>query len=224
MKVRSSAPWGLVVSVAALIAVATAVFAESPNSNPRTPGKPGAKSSERAAAAPAKPAKLLVSPAERRRRLLDLYEELSATADESAAEKVRDSIERMWVERSTNTTGVLIERAMAAINAKNYRLAGEILEKAVNLAPDDPEVFNRRAYLRFLENDIEGAVGDLRRTLALEPSHFKALEGLAQILRETGDKKFALAIYRRLLAIDPNWPNADNAVNELAHEVEGVPL
>ena len=39
----------------------------------------------------------------------------------------------------------------------------------VDLAPDYTEAWNRRAYVHFVRNDIERALGDLRRTLALDP-------------------------------------------------------
>ena len=55
--------------------------------------------------------------------------------------------------------------------------------------PTSPRRWNRRAYVYFMQNDVERALGDLRRTLALDPNHFKALDGLGQILREIGQKK-----------------------------------
>jgi cytochrome c-type biogenesis protein CcmH/NrfG len=89
------------------------------------------------------------------------------------------------------------------------------------LAPDYAEGWNRRAYVYFLQNNFESAVGDLRRALALEPNHFKALEGLARILRDTGQKKAALQAYKQILKINPYQEGAKEAVDELSVEVEG---
>jgi tetratricopeptide (TPR) repeat protein len=72
-----------------------------------------------------------------------------------------------------------------------------------------------------VQNDIERALGDLRRTLALDPHHFKALDGLAQILREIGQKKAALKAFKELLEVHPYWSGAKQAIEELEREVEG---
>jgi tetratricopeptide (TPR) repeat protein len=65
------------------------------------------------------------------------------------------------------------------------------------------------------------ALGDLRRALALDPNHFKALDGLGQILREIGQKKAALKAFKQLLEVHPYWSGAQQLVDELAREVEG---
>jgi Flp pilus assembly protein TadD len=72
-----------------------------------------------------------------------------------------------------------------------------------------------------MQSDYERALGDLRRVLALEPNHFKALDGLAQILREIGEKQAAIKAYQQLLQVHPNWAGAQDAVDELTRELEG---
>jgi tetratricopeptide (TPR) repeat protein len=91
----------------------------------------------------------------------------------------------------------------------------------VELSPDYAEGWSRRAYVYYLQSDYDRAAGDLRRALALEPNHFKALDGLARILRESGQKKSALKVYEQLLRIHPFMPGAKEAVDELTLEVEG---
>ena len=72
-----------------------------------------------------------------------------------------------------------------------------------------------------MQSEVDLALGDLRRTLALDPNHFKALDGLGQILREIGQKKPALKAFKQLLDIHPYWSGAQDAVDELEREVEG---
>jgi tetratricopeptide (TPR) repeat protein len=114
-----------------------------------------------------------------------------------------------------------MERSIKAMNEKKVDLALKLLDDVVELAPDFTEGWNRRAYVYFVQNDIERALGDLRRTLALDPHHFKALDGLAQILREIGQKKAALKAFKELLEVHPYWSGAKQAVEELEREVEG---
>ena len=82
-----------------------------------------------------------------------------------------------------------MERAGIAIQAKNYDLALQILSGLVEIAPDFAEGWNQLASVYFLQEDYDKAMRGLRHVLALEPHHYKAIEGLSLILREMGDKK-----------------------------------
>jgi tetratricopeptide (TPR) repeat protein len=158
---------------------------------------------------------------EKAKVLNDLYAHLATANDEQSAKSIADTIERLWLQSGSETINLLMERSGAALAAKNADLALRLLDYVVELAPDYAEGFNRRAYVYFSQNNLESAVGDLRRTLALEPNHFKALDGLGQIWREHGNKKGALRVVKQLLEIYPNWPGAKQAAEELTREVEG---
>jgi tetratricopeptide (TPR) repeat protein len=161
------------------------------------------------------------TPAERDKTLSDLYALLATADEEESAKAIADAIERIWQHSGSPTIDVLMERSAKALAAKDNDLALKLLDFAVELAPDFTEGWNRRAYVHFLKSDFRRALGDLRRTLALDPNHFKALEGLAQILREVGQKRGALQAFKKLLDVHPYWPGAEQAVQELAREVEG---
>lgn len=158
---------------------------------------------------------------EKAKVLNDLYAHLATANDEQNAKSIADTIERLWLQSGSETINLLMERSGTALAAKNADLALRLLDYVVELAPDYAEGFNRRAYVHFSQNNLESAVGDLRRTLALEPNHFKALDGLGQIWREHGNKRGALRVVKQLLEIHPNWPGAKQAVEELTREVEG---
>lgn len=161
------------------------------------------------------------TPAEREKTLSDLYALLATAEDEEAAKAIADAIERVWMHSGSPTIDLLMERALKAMADKNTDLAMKLLDQIVALAPDFTEGWNRRAYVYFVRNDIERALGDLRRALALDPNHFKALDGLGQILREVGQKKGALKAFQQLLEVHPFWQGAKQAVEELEREVEG---
>src|SRR5690606_15155429 len=114
-----------------------------------------------------------------------LYTHLSEAPDATMAAPISEAIEGLWLQSGSDTVGLLMGRSAKAINDQNNELALQFLDAVVELAPDFAEGWNRRAYVYFLQDNYEGAVGDLRRALALEPKHFKALEGLARILRDT---------------------------------------
>ncbi len=161
------------------------------------------------------------TPAEREKILSDLYAHLAASTDEESAKAVADAIERVWLNSGSDTIDLLMERSMKAVADKKLDLALKLLDHVVVLAPDFTEAWNRRAYVHYRMNKVDLALGDLRRTLALDANHFKALDGLAQILREIGQKKPALKAFRQLLEVHPYWSGAQEAADELGREVDG---
>ncbi len=161
------------------------------------------------------------SPRKRAKKLQDLYALLATALDTEAASKAAQAIERIWLTPGSDTVSILMERAVNAANEKRLDLAVKLLDTVVELAPDYAEGWNRRAYVHYLRNDVGSAMGDLRRVLALDPSHFKALDGLAQILKEMGDKKSAYTVYKKLIEVHPFLQPAEQAIQELGREVEG---
>jgi tetratricopeptide (TPR) repeat protein len=174
---------------------------------------------------PAQPKGLAVqtprTPLEREKALANLYALLATAADENQAKSISESIEKLWTTSGNDTVAVLMDRAQAAIVAKKPELAIKFLNSVVDLAPAYTEGWNRRAYVHFTQKDVERSLGDLRRVLALDPHHFRALDGLVQILRDIGQKKPALKAARQLLEVHPHWDGIKKTVEELAREVEG---
>lgn len=162
------------------------------------------------------------TPGARAKLLDDLYALLATAEDDEAAAEVSRGIERLWLGASgSDTIAVLMERAVKAANDKNTDLALQLLDAVVDLAPDYAEGWNRRASVLYLMNDVSRALGDLRRVLALDPSHYKALEGLGQVLREMGEKRGALAAFKKLLEVHPNADDAKKTVDDLERDVGG---
>lgn len=215
----------------ALMPAGPSAFAQAPAPPPapkseppagKAPDKPGGPAPAQKQAAPGmRTAPLPKSPAEREKALADLYALLATSDSEQGAKTIAEGIERIWLNSGSATIDLLMGRAMKAISEKNFALGIKLLDKVVELAPDYAEAWNRRAYAHFSNNQVDRALGDLRRTLALDGNHFKALEGLSQILREIGEKKAALKAMRKLIEVHPFWPGAQQTVDELEREVEG---
>ena len=161
------------------------------------------------------------TPRKRRQVLSNLYAHLAAAPDAATANQVAQVIERIWVAPGSDTVAVLMERAAAALNERNTKLAIKFLDAVVELAPDYAEGWNRRALAYFMDADFTRSMGDLRRVLALEPNHFKALQGLAQILKDMGQDKGALKAYRQLLDVHPFVEGGEEALREVERKVEG---
>ncbi|MGE0769582.1 MAG: hypothetical protein AB7L90_24340 [Hyphomicrobiaceae bacterium] len=158
---------------------------------------------------------------EKRRQLSNLYAQLAAAEDDKAAAKYASSIERLWRLSGSDTVNLLISRAAKVAGEKRNDLAEKLLDRAVTMAPDYTEGFSQRAFYFYSQHNTSAALGDLRRVLALDPNHFKAMEGLVQIWRDTGNKKAAFEVLKRLLDVHPFSPGAQEAYDELKVEVEG---
>lgn len=156
--------------------------------------------------------------------LADLYKRLAKAKSQNEADTLSALIEQVWIYTQSDTTLLLMERSAKALNDKENTTAREILDGVVTLDPGYAEAFNRRAYVAFLEKDYAEAIEDLRRVLAIDRRHFKALGGLATILREIGDKRGALRVYRTLLAVNPHSADAKEGIKELEGEVEGLKI
>ena len=153
--------------------------------------------------------------------LASLYDQLKAAESEASSELIVSAIEKVWSQSGSDTANVLMERAGLAIKARNFELATSVLTALTQVEPRYAEGWNQLATIYFLREDYENAMRQLKRVLALEPYHFKAIEGLSIILRETGRKKAALKATRQVLAIHPHLKSAKQAEEELAREVEG---
>ncbi len=164
------------------------------------------------------------APLERAKLLDDLYAHLATAPDEEASKPFAEAIERLWLSPGSDTVTALIERAVQASGQQRNDLALQLLSAVVELAPDYAEGWNRRAYIFYTEGDYERALGDLRRVLALDANHYKALDGVGQIMRQLDRKPQALRAYEKLLSVHPFWSNVQSTVDELRREVDGRAL
>ena len=176
---------------------------------------PQAQKEKEAATSPA------TGPEQRAKLLEELYGRLATAPDEETGAQIATAIEQLWQHSGSATADLLMARAAAATESERRDLAMKLLNAAVELQPDYAEAWNRRAYLFYLENDYTRALGDIRRVLALEPQHFKAIEGLANILHHLDEKKAALEAYESLLKVHPMAPGAKKIADDLRVEVEG---
>ena len=190
------------------------------NASPRNSLKPatGIADAPKSRDKPGSPVPL----AEQRARLLDdLFARLLATPDANDAKPIASAIERVWLRTGSDTSNLLMQRAMAAFNRRQLPLAAELLDRVIEIEPDWAEAWNKRATVRFMADDIDGSMADIDHTLKIEPRHFGALSGLGIILQRGGFDKRALEVYRRTLAIYPGLEDVRKIVDKLSIEVEG---
>ncbi len=161
------------------------------------------------------------APVDNRALLADLYRRLGKSDSPEVAGATATAIERFWLVSGSDTIDLLVARALEAHASGEKELALTLLDSVTALAPDYAEGFVRRALLRAQAQRLPEAEDDLIQALALDPNHFRAWEGLGQILRQLDRKALALEAFRQLLLIYPANADAKTAVETLEREVEG---
>lgn len=91
---------------------------------------------------------------------------------------------------NTRSTEALLGLARCAIKENNLSAATDYLEEAVNLDPNNPEIYVRRANVRRMMGDHNGAVDDLILSISLDSKDPKAIESLV----EYGNTNYAATV------------------------------
>jgi tetratricopeptide (TPR) repeat protein len=157
-------------------------------------------------------------------RLDKLFEQLKRENNENAAQITAQQIWRLWFSSGSATVDLLMQWSAKAIKDRKYNVALDFLNQVVALDPKYAEGWNQLATIYYLNGNYAKSMADIDRTLQLEPRHFGALAGLAQIMEITGHKKRALEAYEKVLAIYPMMRSAQTKVEALTQELAGQPI
>ncbi len=179
---------------------------------PPAPGAQGAPQAGPGAAAEATPQR---PPLTREQQLEALFAALKVAPNQQAATNVERRISAIWLKSGSDTIDLLTKWADNAIEAKNYPLALDYLDRIISLKPDFIEGWDKRANTYFVMGEYGRALADIEKVLALEPRHFGALAGLGTIMRSIGQEGKALIAYRKALEIDPYLESVKDAITQL---------
>lgn len=157
-----------------------------------------------------------------RATLLDgLFEALKNARTPAEARSIETSISTIFARSGSPTIDLLMARGAAAFGVKDFDKAMFYFNETVALVPGYAEGWNKRAAIYYLRRDYGPALRDTQQALKLEPRDFKTMMGFALVLEDLGDKKTALDLYRRALALDPWLDDAKASIKRLQIEVEG---
>jgi tetratricopeptide (TPR) repeat protein len=134
-------------------------------------------------------------------RLDVLFDDLQRDTPRLDPSETMELIWALWIGHRDDDAAHRMIAAVEAIAAGAKDLARPILDKLVEEFPDWAEAWNKRATLSFMEKRDEESIADITRTLELEPRHFGAILGFAQIClrhRRTREAKAAFEIALRL--------------------------
>lgn len=141
-------------------------------------------------------------------RLGPLFARLKAASDPQQGARITHDIWAIWFDSDRPAVKELIKRGQVHLRLNRVKIAAELFNHVVRIAPDFAEGWNRRATVRYLQGDYQGSLKDIERTLKLEPRHFGALSGRGLVMVKLGRDRAALAAFRAALVINPHLPAA----------------
>jgi tetratricopeptide (TPR) repeat protein len=137
-----------------------------------------------------------------------LFQFLKSAKHSDQAGRVEDKIWEIWAMTHDPKLDQLMVSSSEAMQRGDYKGALLDIDQILKAKPDFAEGWNKRATVHFLMGDYEKAIADIDRTLELEPRHFGALSGLGMSNMKLGRDAAAADAFRRLISIDPLYPNA----------------
>jgi len=137
-----------------------------------------------------------------------LFQFLKSARHSDQASVVEDKIWEIWSMTGDPKLDQLMVASSEAMERGDYPAALIDIDRILKARPDFAEGWNKRATIYFLMGDYAKAIADIDRTLELEPRHFGALSGLGMSNLKLGRDEAAADAFRRLLSIDPLYPNA----------------
>ncbi len=154
----------------------------------------------------------------------DLFARLKVAKDAKSARRIENQIQTLWNRSGSDTVDLIMARARQAKDQRKFSLAHDNLDFVISLAPLYAEGWNQRAHLHYLAGHYRQAVGDIERTLSLEPRHFGAMAGLINILGALGMDKRATEFAERLAQINPHSEVARDAIKSSKNHGDKRPI
>jgi len=136
-------------------------------------------------------------------RLEILFNDLLTIEAETKAMPTIAQIWTIWSTALDKKVQAKFDKGNKLMEKRQFKESIDIFSEVINLQPNFAEAWNKRATVHYIIGNYDNSIKDIFSTLDLEPRHFGALDGLAQIYFNQ-DKYFEAAqIYRKILKIIP---------------------
>jgi len=137
-------------------------------------------------------------------------EALAALRGDDAAEAARaaDALWHMWHRSGDPRLDGLLRDGIEAMERQDLVAAEATFTRLIGEAPAFAEGWNKRATVRYLAQDYDGAIADCGETLARNPNHFGALSGQGLCHLMLGQFHEAARLFRRTLSVHPHLNGA----------------
>ena len=123
----------------------------------------------------------------------ELFYQLKNAENQNLAKEHENKIWELWL--SSGSSKINNNKMEKGVKLMQSGKLDEALQLFINLSKSDPEwaePINKIATIRYIQGDLYGSIRDIQLTLKLEPRHFGAIAGLAQINLALGRYKASL--------------------------------
>ena len=133
-----------------------------------------------------------------------LFEDLYTVEDITQQNKIVSNIWSEWMKIDNPESQKIMEMVPYFFQTRNYDEAIEALSYVIEQEPNFSEAYNKRATFYFMMGDFDNSMKDIESTLALEPRHFGALDGMSRILISYKKYEQAFQVYEEMMSLMPN--------------------
>ena len=133
-----------------------------------------------------------------------LFDDLYNVQDIIQQNKIVSNIWAEWMKIDNPESQKIMDMVPYFFQTRNYDEAIEALSYVIEKEPKFSEAYNKRATFYFMMGDFENSMKDIESTLALEPRHFGALDGMSRILISYKKYDQAFKVYEEMMSLMPN--------------------
>ena len=130
------------------------------------------------------------------------------------------SVWGIWMRTDDPVVDPLFQTGMQLIAEDKPEEAIEKLNQVIDLKPEFAEAWNRRGNAYAASGDDAHALADYERTITLNPYQFGTLESCGEIWMMRSNYRKAADYFRRALDLNPNLPEAAEALQTLEEKLE----
>jgi len=150
-----------------------------------------------------------------------LFAQLKTAETAEDAKPIEHQILVLFGQSGSPSIDLLMGRAVVAEDAGDKDTAKKLYDAVTEIAPGFAEGWHGRAMLEADAGNDEAAMVSLQKAVSLNPREFAAMEQLAEMLEDYGDKAGALKLFRRVEALDPQYEGLQRHIDGLTRDVEG---
>ncbi len=127
--------------------------------------------------------------------------------------------------QAPNLGSALQHRGMEYTTQQQFPEAISDFSEALKLTPNDPNIYERRAYVEMKSNDYDKALADYSEAIKLKPNEIRYYLYRSYIYETKNDIKNSMADTERALKLDPNNQEAKTRKARLeARQAANAPL
>jgi tetratricopeptide (TPR) repeat protein len=142
---------------------------------------------------------------------------------DKAVAAFRKATELDW-KQAPNLVAALQHRGMEYTTQQKYPEALADFSEALKMKSNDPDIYERRAYVEMKTNDYDKALADYSEAIRLSPNEVRYYLLRSYIYETKGDVKNSMADTERALKLDPKNAEAKSRQARLEARQSAAPL